>query len=67
MNGAVGKEQRRGQIVGHSLGAQIRQDWKVHNIIRICQLAPDRPTGLIDTSNRIVAELRGLEEVEWGF
>src|SRR6267154_1058220 len=65
MNGAVGKEQRRGQIIGHPLGAQLRQNRKVHDITRICKLAPDRTTGLIDTSNRIVAELCGLEELEW--
>ena len=67
MNGAVGEKQRRCQIIGHSLRAEIRQYRKVHAAIRICKLAPDRAAGLVDTRDRTVEELRGFEDPEWGF
>ena len=37
MNDAVGEDERRSQIVGHSLGAEFREDRKIENGVRDCQ------------------------------
>ena len=64
MNGAIGEDERRGEIVGHLFGAKIRKDRKIRGTVRIGQLAPDRFARPIDAGDRTVAEIFGFEKLE---
>ena len=63
VNGAVGEEERRRQIIGYPFGAKLRKYRKIHGTIRVGEPAPERAAGRIDLGNRILEEIGAFEEL----
>jgi hypothetical protein len=67
MNGPLGEKEWRRQVVGHTFGAPIQQDWKIQPTRRIRQAAPNRLAGGNYVGDRTVAKIQRFEEPEAAF
>jgi len=61
MNGAVGEEERRRQVVGHTFDAPFQQDRKIQRTRRVRQAAPERLASRNYVCDRTVAKVRCVE------
>jgi hypothetical protein len=64
VNGAVGENQQRDQIIGDALPPQIRQDRIIHDTAWICETAAQRHTGAAHFRHRTVAEYVAFQQFE---
>src|SRR5271170_3321362 len=67
MNGAVGEEQRRRQIIGHPLGPELPEYREVHGATRVGEPAAECSAGRVNACDRGFPELRRVEQPEPSF
>ena len=58
---------RRREIIGYPFGAKLRKDRKIHETIRVGELAAERTPGRVNLRNRILEEIRTFEKLERRF
>ena len=61
---AIGKVQRRDDVIGHALVAQVVEHRKIHRAIGIGDMAPQCGSGLADMDHRAVAKGIALRQIE---
>src|SRR5262249_28240211 len=65
VNGAVGEKQRRSEVVADLLGPEIGKQRKIDGAISVCEPATQGASRAADARESVVAEFRGLGNVEW--
>ena len=63
MDGAVGEEQRGGDIIRHPLGAELGEDREIHRALGIGQMAPERLSRVKDPGDGALEIFRGEHEL----
>src|SRR5215831_9018692 len=65
MNIAVGKYQRRGQIIRDPFVLQLPEHRKIDGAIGVCKAPPDSHAASVNLSDGTTPEFRGLKQVKW--
>ena len=63
MDGAVGEEQRGGEIIRHPLGAELGEDREIHGALRIGEMPAERLPRVIDPGDGALEIFRGEGEI----
>src|SRR5262249_4595703 len=65
LNIAVGKEQRRRQIIRDPFVLQLPEHRKIDGAIGVCKAPPDRHPASVNLSDGTTPEFRSLNQVKW--